>query len=318
MTALTSKANISGSPSRATANAGFGDLWEFIDERMATGDATAAEKAATRAALETARDLQPITASVGSNALTLTLNPTNLDFRSATIGSGTVNTRTVSAAINVVISSGSTLGTSSGVANRIAVLAIDNAGTVELAAVNADGGFHFDETQLISTTAEGGAGAADGAATVYSTSARSNVPFRIVGYIESTQATAGTWATEPSKKQGAGGGASAKLVHHAPGDPPMFSVRAWGNMNGTGTIALNASGNVASITDLGTGNYRVTFTTAMPHDDYGVFIQAKDDGTARVDTNPANKTTSQFEFTVTRTGTSTVTDSPDISFFVVC
>lgn len=51
MTALVSKANISGSPSRATANAGFGDLWEFIDERFATGDASISEKLATRQAL---------------------------------------------------------------------------------------------------------------------------------------------------------------------------------------------------------------------------------------------------------------------------
>lgn len=205
MTALVSKANISGTPSRATANAGFGDLWEFIDERFATGDGTAAEKAATRKAIEAARGMQPITASVGTNALTLTLNPTNLEFRSATIGSGTVNMRTVAAAISVVISSGSTMGTSNGVASRIALLAIDNAGTVELAAVNAAGSFHFDESQLISTTAEGGAGAADSASVVYSTTARSNVPFRFVGYVESTQATAGTWATSPSKIQGAGG-----------------------------------------------------------------------------------------------------------------
>lgn len=206
MTALTAKANISGSPSRATANAGFGALHDFISERLNGGGATEAELAATRASLKAARDLQPITASVGSNALTITLNPTNLDFRSATLGSGTVNTRNVPAAISVVVSSGSTLGTANGVAARLAVLAIDNAGTVELAVVNMAGlASYLDESTLISTTAEGGAGGADTAGTIYSTSARSNVAFRVVGYIECTQATAGTWATAPSKIQGAGG-----------------------------------------------------------------------------------------------------------------
>lgn len=153
----------------------------------------------------------PITATVGSNALTLTLNATVLDFRSSTLGSGTVNTRTVSSPISLTISSGSTLGTVSGQASRIVVLAIDNAGTVELAAVNLAGGVNLDETGLISTTAEGGAGAADSASVIYSTTARSNVPYRVVGYVESTQATAGTWATAPSTIQGAGGQALASM-----------------------------------------------------------------------------------------------------------
>lgn len=151
--------------------------------------------------------IQPISASVAANALTITLAPTVLDFRSATIGSGTVNTRTVASALSLVVSSGSTLGTVSAVANQLAVIAIDNAGTVDLAVVNVAGGTNLDETTLISTTAEGGAGAADSATTIYSTTARASVPFRIVGYIESTQATAGAWATAPSKIQGAGGNA---------------------------------------------------------------------------------------------------------------
>jgi hypothetical protein len=86
-------------------------------------------------------------------------------------------------------------------------LALDNAGTVELAVVNIAGGNDLSETGLISTTAEGGAGAADSASTVYSTTARTSVAYRVVGYVESTQATAGTWATAPSTIQGAGGNA---------------------------------------------------------------------------------------------------------------
>ena len=40
--------------------------------------------------------------------------------------------------------------------------------------------------------------------------------------------------------------------------------RAWVNFNGTGTPAIRASFNVTSITDNGTGDYTVNFTTAMP------------------------------------------------------
>jgi len=155
--------------------------------------------------------IQPITASVASSAMTVTLNPTVLDFRSTPLTSGTVNTRTVGSAISVVVSSGSTLGTVSATQSRIVVIALDNAGTIELAVVNISGGNNLDETTLISTTAEGGAGAADSANVIYSTTARTSLPYRVVGYIESTQATAGTWATAPSTIQGYGGQALAAM-----------------------------------------------------------------------------------------------------------
>jgi hypothetical protein len=182
--------------------------------------------------------IQPITASVAANALTITLNPTSLNFRSSTLGSGTVNTRIVSSAISVTVSSGSTLGTVNATASRIVVLAIDNAGTVELAVVNISGGNQLDETNLISTTAEGGAGAADSANVIYSTTARTSVPYRVVGFIDSTQTTAGTWATAPSTIQGVGGQALAALSSIGYG-------QVWQSVSGSrtsGTTYYNTTG----------------------------------------------------------------------------
>jgi hypothetical protein len=49
-----------------------------------------------------------------------------------------------------------------------------------------------------------------------------------------------------------------------------YACRAWVNFNGTGTVAIRGSGNVTSITDNGTGNYTVNFTTAMPDRNYAV------------------------------------------------
>jgi hypothetical protein len=153
--------------------------------------------------------IQPITASVGSSALTVTLNPTILNFRNTPLTSGTINTRTVASAISVVVPSTATLGTVSAQQSRIVVIALDNAGTVELAVVNIAGGNNLDETTLISTTAI--SAGATSASVVYSTTARTSLPFRVVGYIESTQATAGTWATSPSTIQGQGGQALAAM-----------------------------------------------------------------------------------------------------------
>jgi hypothetical protein len=57
---------------------------------------------------------------------------------------------------------------------------------------------------------------------------------------------------------------------NASGSAPVYAARAWVNFNGTGTVAIRASGNVSSITDNGVGDYTVSFTTAMPDADYSV------------------------------------------------
>ena len=49
-----------------------------------------------------------------------------------------------------------------------------------------------------------------------------------------------------------------------------YGCRAWVNFNGTGVVAIRASGNVSSITDNGTGDYTVNFTTAMPDVNYSI------------------------------------------------
>ena len=150
------------------------------------------------------KQVQSISASVAGNAMTISATALSLDFRSSTLSSGTVTTVSGTPA-NLVISSGSTLGTVNAIASRIVVIALNNAGTIELAAVNISGGNQLDETNLISTIAEGGAGAADSANVIYSTTARTSVAYRVIGFIDSTQATAGTWATAPSTIQGYGG-----------------------------------------------------------------------------------------------------------------
>ena len=51
-----------------------------------------------------------------------------------------------------------------------------------------------------------------------------------------------------------------------------YGCRAWVNFNGTGAVAIRASGNVTSITDHGTGDYTVNITTAMPDVNYATTV----------------------------------------------
>ena len=51
-------------------------------------------------------------------------------------------------------------------------------------------------------------------------------------------------------------------------------AKAWVNFDGTGTIAISDDFNVASLTDQGTGNYQINFTTAMGNANYAVVISS--------------------------------------------
>ena len=53
-----------------------------------------------------------------------------------------------------------------------------------------------------------------------------------------------------------------------------YGCRAWVNFNGTGTVAIRASGNVSSITDGGVGIYSLNLTTSMPDANYSTIITA--------------------------------------------
>ena len=65
-------------------------------------------------------------------------------------------------------------------------------------------------------------------------------------------------------------GANASIMTTPVGTAPGYQCRAWVNFNGTGTVAIRASGNVSSITDNGVGIYTVNFTNALPDANYAV------------------------------------------------
>jgi hypothetical protein len=142
--------------------------------------------------------------SVSANALTIAIKDaagvdpsaptTAIGFRSSTATSGEFVTRTITSALSITISSGSTLGHTNGVAKNIWLYALDNAGTVELAVSSNI----FNDSFLHSTTTEGGAGGADSVSVLYSTTTRTNVAIRLIGRLLSSQTTAGVWAVVPT------------------------------------------------------------------------------------------------------------------------
>jgi hypothetical protein len=75
---------------------------------------------------------------------------------------------------------------------------------------------------------------------------------------------------------------TATSLTTASGSAPSYSARAWVNFNGTGTVAIRASGNVSSITDNGTGNYTINFTTAMADINYATAVNTQGANTSNI------------------------------------
>lgn len=99
-----------------------------------------------------------------------------------------------------------------------------------------------------------------------------------------------------------------------------YACRAWVNFNGTGTVAIRASGNVSSITDNGTGDYTVNFTTALVDANYSLGGMAGVNNTSlRSVMQPFNlqaPTTTQVRIQVPSADGSLVTDAPFVSVTV--
>ena len=154
-----------------------------------------------------------ITATVASNALTIAIktaagsdpspsNPVFMAFRNANLTGGSYQVRAITAALSLVVSPGSTLGVRAGWPFRLWVVLFDDAGTLRLGVVLATGVssvYWLVDTALGSSTAEGGVGGADSEATIYSGTAVTAKPFRILGTLDYVGglAAAGTWSIAP-------------------------------------------------------------------------------------------------------------------------
>jgi hypothetical protein len=135
---------------------------------------------------------------------------------------------------------------------------------------------------------------------------------------------AGTVLTSASDLAAAnltGNVAAARITDalNASGSAPIYACRAWVNFDGTGTPAIRGSGNVSSITDNGTGDYTVNFTTAMPDANYVAVQTASALGISGgiSGIQKFSATTSALRTTVYRTDTGALIDRDgvDISIF---
>ena len=95
---------------------------------------------------------------------------------------------------------------------------------------------------------------------------------------------------------------------NASGSAPVYACRAWVNFDGTNGN-IRASGNVSSVTDNGTGDYTVNFTTAMPDANYAVGLCIEAGGrTPEAIFHYSTRTTSSVRVFTSRSDIATAVD----------
>jgi hypothetical protein len=123
---------------------------------------------------------------------------------------------------------------------------------------------------------------------------------------------------------------ATKLDGAQSGSAPIYAARAWVNFNGISTVSITGSGNVSSITDNGTGDYTINFSTALPDTSYAVcgfsvalsssnitggsIVTYYPSGSSTY--LPSTKTTGAARILVGNPNSGAMTDVGDISFMV--
>ena len=94
----------------------------------------------------------------------------------------------------------------------------------------------------------------------------------------------------------------------------VYGVRAWIKFDGEGTVAISGSKNISALTDNGTGDYTVTFSTAMPDTNYAVVgMGSANGGNGAIGVNtsghvPVLYSTTQCRFCNSNTNSGALTD----------
>jgi hypothetical protein len=214
--------------------------------------------------------------SVAADALTITLkqqdgstdptagSPARVAVRSASATSATYAIIDVESGIALTVPKGATLGGLNNISTRYYLYVLSNAGTPELAV---SGQKYEDE--IVTTVAI--SAASDTRATIYSNTARANVPIRRVGFFEVTTTTSGDWITPTLVYTGIYGLKRASIGTIGDIRTSMLTLAQFQAINGTSWVLANGASCSSTAYGVLTGN------STLP-DFRGEFIRGLDNG----------------------------------------
>jgi hypothetical protein len=289
---------------RIAAYDGISSVQDFLVRMgVQVGRATDQADIATAAASNIASQVGDASASATSSAnsaASATASATTATLRASEI---TASAATAAAQASTATSSASAAGASASTATTQAGAAATSAGTstTKAGVATAQAVIATDKATVATTkAAEAAASAisATGSASTATAQAGTATTKATEAGVSAAEAAASAATMTPtpeltpaqaiSPASGAFGKVSGNLLAqaakanlNAAGIAPIYACRAWVNFNGTGTVAIRASGNVSSITDNGQGDYTINFATALPDADYAMTGMCKSgDGNA--------------------------------------
>ena len=249
-------------------------VYDLFEDALTAGTYSNANiSAALTYGTATGTRLVSANATITTGTITTGVIPT-LTSSTATFGTTTSTAATITS--GTITNLASTTGTIATLNSTTGTIATLNSTTGTIATLNSATGTITN----LSTTLAGDFTISNGTGTLGTSGATagtygsvSAIPFLTVnakGII--TSATTGTFSTTP-----ADGSITFPMLSTSSTQADNVASRvakAWVNFNGTGTVGTRASFNVSSITDNGTGNYTVNFTTAFQDTNYAHFVQA--------------------------------------------
>lgn len=156
--------------------------------------------------LDDSQEVQNLTlvTSVSANALTIalktkagtdatSLDPIKIAVRDANNALGTFTVVSITSALSITVPSTATLGTVSAATENIYVYAMNNGGSIELVVSVLLCETTKAQTTIILNTSS------NSRVTLYSVTARTSLPVRLIGKLRIAEATAGTWVTNASE-----------------------------------------------------------------------------------------------------------------------
>lgn len=156
-------------------------------------------------------------------------------FRNVITGTGNYSVISLTAALSVTLSSGSTIGTANNVAFKLWFEIFNDGGTLRLGVINNVSGtnvYPLGQIPLASSTTEGGAGGADSAQVFYTGTGVTAKAYTVIGYAyygPSVIGTAGSWAASPTSIE--------LFSNHTP--LPGTSIQV--QRNSTGAVATGST-----------------------------------------------------------------------------
>lgn len=181
---------VTGNPTTASVRANF-DAAKNEIEALQNASAFVISNLTIHATRATGAETISIKTATGADPSPA--DPVRAGFAKA---DGTFEVKELTAPLSLTISNGSTLGAVANLAFKVAVLLINDAGTLRIGLAGRPSG--LQDNALISSTPEGAAGNADAARVIYTETAIAAARARILGYLTYTLPAPGSWTTPPS------------------------------------------------------------------------------------------------------------------------